>query len=294
MLVIAAFAGVWFAYPFPVELLDRPRSPVVTDRHGRVLIERVAGDDQWRLPVALDDISPWLVAATIAVAARRFHEHPGLDAVAVARAASTNILSARRVSGASTISMQLCRMIDPRPRTWSAKAIEAFRALELERIRNKSEILEAYLNDAPYGGNLRGAEAAAEVWFGKQACDLSLGEAALLAGLPQSPRAYRPDRHPDAARARRSYVLRRMAELGSITCDEQRAADNEPVPPKRRGHLAEAAHAAVVALKRRPSGAQTAIDLDIQHEVERVAGDYAATLPEQTDFAIVVIEIESG
>ncbi len=137
-----ALAALMWGFPFPREKLDRwPASPVVTDRQGRPLLALVGSDDQWRFPMALDDASPWLVAATIAVEDGRFRTHGGVDAIAVARAAWQNLAARRIVSGASTLTMQVCRMMDERPRTFWAKAVESFRALELERIITKDEIL---------------------------------------------------------------------------------------------------------------------------------------------------------
>ena len=182
----------------------------------------VGRDDQWRFPVPLGRVSPWLAQATVAVEDERFYRHPGVDPLAVVRAVGQDLAAFRTVSGASTLTMQICRMVDDRPRTLTAKAIEAFRALQLERRYDKGRILECYLNIAPYGGNLRGVEAAAQVYFGRPAADLSLGEAALLAGLPQSPSRYRLDRHPQAARARRHRVLQRMVELDMITAEQGR------------------------------------------------------------------------
>ncbi|MHC4249450.1 MAG: penicillin-binding protein 1C [Planctomycetota bacterium] len=292
---LAALAILMWAFPFPRERLDRwPASPVVTDRHGRPLVALVGRDDHWRFPIALDDASPWLVAATVAVEDKRFHGHRGVDALAVARAAWQNLVSRRVVSGASTLTMQVCRMMDDRPRTLWAKAVESFRAIELERIMAKDEILCAYLNVAPYGGNVRGAGAAAAFYFSKRARDLSLGEAALLAGLPQSPSRYRPDRNPDAARRRRETVLRAMTEAGMITERQRALASAEPVVAGRPRSRRLATHAAALALARRPGGGRTMIDLDLQREVERLATDHARSLPGGSDVAAVVMEIETG
>ena len=269
-------------------------SPVVTDRSGHTLLRIVGSDDQWRQPVPLDEISPWMVQATIAVEDERFRLHPGVDPIAIVRATGQNILNRDIVSGASTITMQVCRMMDKRPRTVKAKTVEAFRALQLECILSKEEIIEKYLNIAPYGGNIRGVESASRIYFGKRARDLSLGEAALLTGLPKSPTAYRPDRYPETARMRRSTVLRRMAELDMITEEQRAAADAEPVfmAGPIREHAAP--HAAWLALQRRQEGGRTTIDIHIQREVERLAEDRARLLPEGTDQAVVVIEIQSG
>ncbi|MHC4506404.1 MAG: transglycosylase domain-containing protein, partial [Planctomycetota bacterium] len=292
---LIAFAVLWCACPFPTKRLDRwPASPVVTDRNGGVLLALVGGSDEWRFPAPLGRVSPHLAKATIAIEDKRFGEHIGVDPLAVSRAGWQNLKARRVISGASTLTMQVCRMMDDRPRTVTSKLIESFRALQLERLRTKDEILETYLNIAPYGGNIRGAEAASVFYFGKSACDLSLGEAALLAGLPQSPSRLRPDRHPRAARARREMVLCRMLALGVITGEEYKFASTEPIVIARRRRSAHAPHAAHLALARRPSGGRTTIDLDVQREVERTAVSHARSLPEGSDLAVVVIDIPSG
>ena len=286
---------LWILFPFPLDRLERwPVSPLVTDRTGREMLCLVGGDEQWRFPVPLEEMSPWLVQATIAVEDERFRGHVGVDPTAVLRATGQNLAARRIVSGASTVTMQVCRMMENRPRTWRAKTVEAFRALQLERRYTKDQILETYLNVAPYGRNLRGVEAAARAYFAKPAKELSLGEAALLAGLPQSPARYRPDRYPDRARARREAVLRRMAELGMITEQQQSIASAEPMPAPVREPRRTAPHAAWLAMQRRPNGARMTIDPDLQLELDAVTARHAAALPPGSDLAAVVIEIASG
>jgi penicillin-binding protein 1C len=306
-LALAAFTVLWFAYPFPAEKLARwPASPVVTDRDGGTLLALVGTDDQWRFRIrhdnGLDHVSPHIVKATIAVEDKRFRDHIGVDPIAVCRAAAQNLKAGHVVSGASTLTMQVCRMMDDRPRTLRAKLIESFRALQLERLKSKDEILAAYLDIAPYGGNIRGAGAASFLYFGKNARDLSLGEAALLAGLPQSPSRLRPDRYPEAARRRRRTVLARMLALGMIADDKYALASAEPVLVVGRAQAglgeSRAFHAAHLALARRPRGGRTTIDLDLQREVERLASAHARSLArsygEGSDLAVVVIDVPTG
>lgn len=205
---VVVFAAAWYLSPFPEHRLQRfSPNPVVTDAHGRRLLSVVSPDEQWSMPVPLDAMSPRLIQATIAVEDERFYGHCGVDVLAVARAAVQNIVRGRVVSGASTITMQVCRMMDDRPRTLTAKVIESFRALQLSRLRTKNEVLEIYLNTAPYGGNIRGVEAASLMYFSKHAADLSLAEAALLAGLPKSPTRCNPRTHLDTALKRQRTVL---------------------------------------------------------------------------------------
>ena len=286
-------------FPFPLQRLDAwPASPQVTDRNGRVLLQRVSDDQQWRLPVPLAKISPWLIQATLAVEDHRFYSHWGVDPWAALRAAGQDIRSLRTVSGASTLTMQLCRMMDDRPRTWRAKIVESFRALQLERLKSKDQILELYLNVAPYGRNLRGAEAAAQAYFGKSAADLSLGEATLLAGVPQSPARYRPDRYAQAAKTRRGVVLACMAELGMISPAQQACASAEPVALAPPPHRNLGYHAAFLALARRSAGGRTTLDSGVQADVQRATREYLADAgtqwPTGADISVVVIDLAGG
>lgn len=295
LFVLVLAAGcllIWHLCPFPIERLQRwSTSPAVLDVEGRPMLALVGQDEQWRFPVSCGEISPWLKQATIAVEDERFHRHPGVDLWAILRALGQNLRAGRIVSGASTLDMQICRMMDGRPRIWRSKMVEAFRALQLNHLMAKEEILELYLNVAPYGGNLRGVEAAARRYFGKRAKDLSLAEAALVAGLPQSPSRYRPDRHLDAALVRQQVVLCSMLRKGFI--DEQQFANaaSSPMVVCRSPRPRRAFHASFLALRRRPGGGRTTIDLDIQNPVERLAYDHLETLPAGTELAVVVIDV---
>ena len=295
LLAYAGFCWIWFANPFPLAQFDQqPVSPLVTDRSGRTLLYLVGENDQWRQPVPLEQISPWLLQATLAAEDSRFISHRGVDYSAMLRAACQNVVHGRVVSGGSTLTMQVCRQLDRRPRTFSSKLWQMLRAWQLEKLRSKDQILAAYLNLAPYGGNVLGAEAASQRFYGKHAADLSLGEAALLAGLPQSPNRFRPDRHPKEARIRRQFVLRRMNELGMITATQVSAAEAEPLPTMSAPRTSAAPHAAWLALKRRPLGGRTTIDLMKQQAVEAAVSQQISQWPAATDVAVCVIDIASS
>lgn len=226
-----AAAGLWVALPFPRPLLDPPpASTLITDRAGRPLRLLLSGSETVSRPVNLSQTGRWLAGAVVAAEDKRFRRHPGIDPAAALRALGANLRSGRIVSGASTLSTLVVKLATARRRrSLGAKISEGFRALQMERIVSKDRILEEYLNRAPFGGNLVGAEAAAERYFGRPAAALSLGEAALLAGIPQAPERWRPDRHPGPARERRDWVLSRMERLGVIGPREARAARDEPV-----------------------------------------------------------------
>lgn len=291
-------------FPFPIEKLEQwPTSPRVEDRTGRPLLQLVGDDGQWRFPIPLDEMSPWIMQATIAAEDERFHEHSGVDTTALLRAVLQNLYAAEVVSGASTISMQLCRMVDDRPRTITAKLIETSRAIQIERRYSKSEILEHYLNIAPYGGNVRGIEAASLRYFQKSAGNLSLGEAALLAGLPKSPTRFRPDRYPERARIRQAYVLRRMREVGMISSRQEQVARSWQVDcrsesaqhdndQRSAGNFRQSgAHAAWLGLRRRPEGGRTTINPTCQTTAETLVNHHLADLPAGSDIAVVAIDI---
>jgi penicillin-binding protein 1C len=229
-------------FPFPWETLRRSAAVEVTDRHGEPLRLFLPADERWRLPVALDELPEDLVKAVVASEDRRFFHHPGVDPLAVVRAAWSNLAAGRVVSGASTIPMQIARMAEPRRRTLGAKLLEAFRALQLDAHRSKRELLRIYLDLAPYGGNLEGVGAACRFYFGKPPARLSLGEIALLVTLPRSPNGYDPVRRPEAARAARDRVLAQLAEGGVISGRQAAEARRQPLPRRLHPVPFEAPH----------------------------------------------------
>ena len=155
----------WF--PFPVSVLRRQPAVVVTDHSGAPLRVFLPPDEQWRLPVTMSEVAPVLRQTLIASEDRWFYWHPGINPFSILRAAWANVRGRRIISGASTIPMQIARLAEPKPRTLWAKCREAFRALQLEWLFTKEELLEVYLNLTPYGGNLEGVGAAAHAYFGK-------------------------------------------------------------------------------------------------------------------------------
>ena len=203
-----------------------PGGVVLRDAAGSILRVSLGEGDVDCRPFYTADPEDWVVKALVASEDGEFWHHRGVRPLSVLRAAWQNVVCRRRVSGASTISMQAVRLIEPHPKTFWWKWKEAVMALKMERRRSKAWILSQYLNRAPYGSNLVGIEAAAQGWFGKGAKDLGLGEAALLAGMVQAPSRFRPDRHMDRALKRRSYVLGRMRELGLITGEQLLGAES--------------------------------------------------------------------
>jgi penicillin-binding protein 1C len=276
--------------------LKPPAAVEVLDRRGR-LLRTALPEDLFSAPVSLDAVSPWVVTATLAAEDRRFYEHPGVDLRAIARAAWQDARAGRVVSGGSTITQQLVRALRPRPRTLWGKAEEAWRALALERRASKREILEAYLNRPPYGRGTRGIEAAARAYFGVRARDLTLGQAALLAGLPQCPSRCDPVKDPGAAAARRRTVLGRLYAWGWIDAATRASALAEPdrVSDAARADLAP--HFARRALSRPGAGPRrTTLDADLQQELEELVATHLKSLApwHVTNAAVVALDNASG
>ncbi|RDI57765.1 penicillin-binding protein 1C [Microvirga subterranea] len=273
------------------------RSTVVLDRHGQLLRPFATREGRWRLPVETVDADPRYVAMLKAYEDARFERHPGVDPRALLRAAAQFVGSGRVVSGGSTLTMQVARLLEPRDeRTIPAKLRQMVRALQLERRLSKDEILRLYLTLAPYGGNLEGMRAASLSYFGREPKRLSFSEAALLVALPQSPETRRPDRFAQAAKAARDRVLDRARERGVITAAEAEAAKAEPVPHARRPFPMLAAHAAETAVAQRPDRSmhRLAIDGRLQASLERLARERIDRLDARLSLAILVIDNATG
>ena len=285
--------------PSPVAKLEAMRtSTTVMDRDGRLLCSFIGAGEERAIYVGLSDVSPHLIHATVAVEDRRFYLHFGVDPIALLRAAVVDLYQWRVVSGASTITMQLARLMEPKPSTLKSKAIEAFRALQLEWHLTKDQILEAYLNFAPYGGNVIGVEMAARRYFGKRARDLTTGEAALLAGLPQAPSRLRPDRHAGRAKRRRDMVLREMWRKGYISRRQLLKAQATAVSARAHPLPFRAPHFAALVKERSGSGRKltTTLDGELQALAERVLRGNVSRLRSRgiTNAGMVLIENATG
>ncbi|KAB8313831.1 penicillin-binding protein 1C, partial [Tolypothrix campylonemoides VB511288] len=283
---------------FPLPLPDaRDGGAVVLARDGAPLRAFADADGAWRQHVRLDDVSPLYVDALLTYEDRWFWRHPGVNPASMLRAGVQMLRSGRVVSGGSTLTMQVARILDPHSRTAWGKAKQVLRALQLEARLSKREILQLYLDRAPFGGTVYGVEAASWAYLGKSASTLSHAEAALLAVLPQAPSRLRPDRHPDAARAARDKVLARMAARGAWTAAVVDDARIEPVVARA---LQPPLHAALLAQRlrdeRRRDGAPrapriaTTLDRDLQRALEDRVAAYFSRLPERTSAALLVVD----
>jgi penicillin-binding protein 1C len=196
-IALAVVSGRLVIGPLPKAKLYPPPSPVILDHTGKPLRFFLAPDDQWRFRIKLEELNPELVRSELAFEDRWFFYHPGVNPFALARAFFQNLRSDEIVSGGSTLTMQVARMLERRPRTYSSKLIEIFRALQLESRYSKKQILAFYFNLAPYGGNIQGVAAASYLYFGKPPDRLGPAETALLVALPaiaRDPEAGPPSR----------------------------------------------------------------------------------------------------
>ncbi|GEP03522.1 penicillin-binding protein 1C [Methylobacterium oxalidis] len=273
------------------------RSTVVLDREGRLLRPFATADGRWRLPLTAAGVDPRMLAMLTAYEDRRFDRHPGVDPIASLRAAWQWLAHGRIVSGGSTLSMQVARLIEPRSeRSLSAKLRQMVRAVALERSLGKAGVLDLYLALAPYGGSLEGLRAASLAYLGREPARLSFAEAALLVALPQAPEARRPDRAPEAARRARDRVLDIAAARGVVTAAEAAAAKAEPVPAGRRPFPMLAAHAAEAAVAAEPGARVLRLTLDgrLQASLEALAAERAASAGPDLSAAILAIDNRTG
>jgi penicillin-binding protein 1C len=289
--VIGALAAADRANPPDLARL-RMLSPEVVDRHGVLLRPFLSKDGYWRLRTRVRDVSPRYLALLKAYEDQRFDSHWGVDPFAIVRAAVQFVRAGHVVSGASTLTMQTARLLEPRPRGLTTKIFQMLRALQLEERYSKDEILSFYLTLAPFGGNLEGVRAASLAYFGKEPSALDLSEASLLVALPQSPARLRPDRHALAAKAGRAKVLTRMVADGVVPQSDAELAMREGIAslrlpmPLAAPHLAERlAHA-----RRIGGNIVTTLDAPLQGAVERMAARERNYLDDGGSLAIVVVE----
>jgi penicillin-binding protein 1C len=303
-LVLALWAGAALRDAFDAWVAATDLPPLVTetsvevlDRQGRLLRAYTVADGRWRLAVEPGQVDPLYLEMLIAWEDRRFREHAGVDPRALVRAAWQSLRAGRVVSGGSTLSMQVARLIEDGPTGTVAGKLRQMRvALALERRLDKDAILALYLDRAPFGANLEGLRAATRAWFGKDPRRLTPAEAALLVALPQAPELRRPDRFPEAARAARDRILNRMVRLGVIDADRAEAARREALPAARRPMPALAPHLAD-RLRAADPGARvirTTLDADLQAALERLAAEAVRGRGERLSAAILVLDHRTG
>jgi penicillin-binding protein 1C len=302
-LVVAGISLAWawddyFASLTPFDLNTAEQtSPEVLDSDGTLLRAFTMPDGRWRLAVTLPDVDSRFVAMLLAYEDHRFYAHHGVDIEALSRAALQFATRGRIVSGGSTLTMQVARLLEPRKeRSIAAKFRQMARALQLEQQYAKPTILNLYFLLAPYGGNIEGVRAASLAYFGKEPQRLSIAEAALLVALPQAPEARRPDRFPARARAARDRVLQRAYRRGVITLAERDAAMRQDVPHGRRAFPHLAPHAAEAALRadKEHSTHRLTLSAAWQASLEHLALESAGRLGPKLSVAILVIDNATG
>jgi penicillin-binding protein 1C len=300
VLSLVAFTGLWFIFPFQkAALYDLPSATVWCDRDGKAMRVRLSEGGFDCRPTYVYSGDDWIAKAVVAAEDQRFWGHCGVDILAVTRSIKQMATSMRRVSGASTISMQLLRLSCPRRRNLTTKGIEAFRALQMERQMTKQEIISLYLNHAPFGANLIGIESASRRYFARGAHDLSLGEASLLAGIPQSPTRFNPAMNLAAAQIRQAYVLKRMVACSFITKEQMHNALDQQLQFQKDRYPFLAPHFCDTFsgnAEHGASGVKTTLNLGLQRTTEDALRKYSPTLHSEGIYggAVVVLDAKTG
>jgi len=276
------------AFPPDLSRLSAPGG-VVRDAQGRVLALRATTDGVWQLTTQVQDVSPFFVRLLIAVEDRRFYEFPGVDPLAAARAAWQAVRAGHVVSGGSTITMQVARLLHPRPRTLSAKLIECLRALQLSERFDKRRILTMWLSLAPFGGNLVGVQAASRAYFGESAHELDPAQAALLIALPRRPEALRPDRHPAAARRVRDRIIMLAERQDLLDAAAAHAALAEPVPARRLPMPDDVP----LLFSRRGGDVDTTLQRPLQRALRALAEDELQHLEPRVSLAVLIADLRT-
>lgn len=297
--VTAAALGAYVVSLGPLPIATaREVSTEVLDRNNRILRAFALSDGRWRLGIrSLADVDPRYVELLLAYEDRRFRTHRGVDPQALARAAWQFVREGEIVSGGSTITMQVARLMEPRrERSLEAKLRQMVRAVQLERQFTKDEILGFYLTLAPFGGNIEGIRAASLTYFGKEPKRLTLSDAALLVAIPQSPEMRRPDRRPESAKTARDRVIDRLARVDTFFDEDVAHAAETPVPAMRLALPSLAPHATeqLRAEHSKKSAIRTTFDASLQKKLEELARDRANAQGPDISVAIVAVDHSTG
>ncbi len=267
-------------------------SVIVTDNRGEVIHAYLTSDQKWRMKTTLEEISPLLRKTIVEKEDHYFYRHIGVNPFALTRALFKNIIRGKRTSGASTITMQVARALEPRKRTYLNKLVEMFRAFQLEWKYSKDEILQLYLNLVPYGGNIEGVKSAAVLYFKKNPDHLSLAEITALSIIPNRPSSLVPGKNNELIIKERNKWLNKFASENIFTRQEIQDALAEPLDVKRNAAPQWVPH---LANKLKSSGLDiipTTINLNTQFQIEKITADYVRALQLQNihNAAVVVID----
>ncbi|MFU0870904.1 peptidoglycan glycosyltransferase PbpC [Kluyvera sichuanensis] len=276
---------------WPLPLHEVTPARVVVAEDGSPLWRFADAQGIWRYPVTIEEVSPRYLDALIQYEDRWFWDHPGVNPFSIARAAWQDVTSGRVVSGGSTLTMQVARLLDPHPRTFGGKFRQLWRAMQLEWHLSKRDILTLYLNRAPFGGTLQGIGAASWAYLGKPPVQLSYADAALLAVLPQAPSRLRPDRWPERAQAARNKVLDRLQAQQVWSAALVKEAKEEPVWlfPRQMPQLAPLFARHMLA-QSRDEKVVTTLDAGLQRQLEEMALNWKSRLPPRSSLAMVVVD----
>jgi penicillin-binding protein 1C len=258
---------------FPLKT-DIPYSPLVFDNKGELLFTKLTTDEKWRLPLQEKEITPLMEKTILAKEDRFFYWHPGVNPMAVGRALVKNLFSGKRTSGASTITMQVAKLLHPRPRTFASKIIEMFRATQLEMKYSKKEILRMYLNLAPYGGNIEGISSAAHFYLQKSPDHLSLAEITALSVIPNRPNSLTPGKHNQLIVAERNRWLNWLTENDFFSEKEIENALTEPFDVVRQPAPRFAPHLSLRLIQSNSGIIYSSINLNTQLKTEKIVADY--------------------
>jgi len=292
---VAAVAGfilfllLNFLFPVPDKI---EYSTIITDNKGEVVHAYLTSDDKWRMKTTLEEISPLLRKTIVEKEDKYFYYHPGINPFAIGRALTKNIFRLKRTSGASTITMQVARALEPKRRSYFNKLIEMFRALQLEWKYSKEEILQLYLNLVPYGSNLEGVKSASILYFKKNPDHLSLAEITALSIIPNRPSSLLIGRNNDLIVIERNRWLRKFAEDKVFTEKEIQDALQEPLTATRGTVPKQIPHLAYKLKKSGEDIVHTNIELNTQLKVEKLTSDYVRTvqLKNIRNAAVVIID----
>jgi penicillin-binding protein 1C len=288
--IVAIFFLLNLLFPLPDKI---EYSTVVTDKDGNVVHAFLTKDQKWRMRAQLNEISPLLRKTIVAKEDKYFYSHPGVNLIAVCRAAFNNLFHLKRTSGASTITMQVARAMEHRRRSFGSKLIESFRSIQLELKYSKEEILQLYLNLAPYGGNIEGVKAASLIYFQKYPDHMSLADIIALSIIPNRPSSLVPGRNNDRIITERNKWLQRFAKEKIFTAKEIEDALNEPLQARRQPLSQLIPHLSVKLRKQdRNDLVQTTIRTNLQLKIEKLTADYVRSLRLKNirNAAVVVVD----
>jgi penicillin-binding protein 1C len=297
--LLIAFALIVILIPLTSPLFKDDYSTIITDEAGQLLRVYLNKDDKYLFPIDIKKtIPPKLRIAALYFEDQYFKLHPGINPPSLIRAYFQNKKAGKIISGGSTITMQLARLANPRPRTYINKLVEAIQALKIELLYSKKEILSLYLNHAPYGSNIVGYKAAALMYYGKQADELSWAEAATLAVLPNAPGLINPINKRDLLLIKRNNLLRRLQESKVIDNQTCKNAQKEPIPDTIKYFKITAPHFCrkIFQEEKRGTVIKTTLSKITQKEIEKLVKQHVRYFKSLgvNNCSVIVAETQSG